>query len=98
MSGAPNRLGPCRFAIIAAALALALAGCTYDYLNHEDRVSYGGGNAVAANLAQETINPEQRSMYLTGGLGRNGNVIPQPTSTTHTSATIVNSTSTTTTP
>jgi hypothetical protein len=91
-------MGPLRFAVLAAGLALALTGCTYDYLNHEDRVSYGAGNAVEANLQQETINPEQRSMYLTGGLGRNGNVIPPQTTTTHTSATTVNSTSTLTTP
>jgi hypothetical protein len=91
-------MGLFRCAILAAGLTLPLTGCTYDYLNHEDGVSYGGGNAVAANLAQETINPEQPSMYSTGGLGRNGNVIPKQTTTTQTSATTVNSTSTLTTP
>jgi hypothetical protein len=83
---------------VAAGLALALGGCSYDYLNHEDRVSFGGGNAVAANLQQETINPEQRRMYATAGLGRNGNVIPKQTTTTQTPATTVNSTGTLTTP
>lgn len=93
MSGA----GRVRRAVVAAGLALMLGGCTYDYLNHEDRVSYAGGDAVRANLQQATINPEQRRMYSTGGLGRNGNVIPQ-TTTTHTAATTVSATGTLTAP
>ncbi|HVY52479.1 MAG TPA: hypothetical protein VHA07_13080 [Devosia sp.] len=55
-------------------IALALAGCTYDYLQHSDRVGYSAGDAVEANLAQETANPFKRSMYSTAGLGRNGSV------------------------
>jgi hypothetical protein len=58
------------------ALALTLAACAYDYRQHTDRVAYSAGDAVKANLASETTNPSKRSMYATGGLGKNGNVIP----------------------
>jgi hypothetical protein len=57
---------------LAGAAALALAGCAYDYLQHTDRVGYSAGDAVKANLAQETTNPSKRSMYVTRGLGKNG--------------------------
>jgi hypothetical protein len=75
--------GGTRFAAIAAALALGAlpTGCTYDYLQHTDQVSYSAGNAVRANLAMETINPWKRDMYDTRGLGKNGIVVPQTTST-----------------
>ena len=75
--------GGTRIAAIAAALALGAlpAGCTYDYLQHTDRVSYSAGNAVRANLAMQTINPWKRDMYDTRGLGKNGVVVPQTTST-----------------
>jgi hypothetical protein len=68
---------------VVAALALGMlpAGCTYDYLQHTDRVGYSAGNAVRANLAMETINPWKRDMYDTRGLGRNGVVVPQTAST-----------------
>jgi hypothetical protein len=56
-------------------LALALGGCTYDYLQHTDRVAYSAGDAVTANLESETINPSKRSMYSTAGLGKNGAVL-----------------------
>lgn len=67
-----------RLAMAAAALSAAslLGGCAYDYLQHTDRVGYSAGDAVAHNLAQETINPSKRSMYVKSGLGRNGSVIP----------------------
>ncbi len=63
------------FLLMAAATA-PLAGCAYDYAQHTDRVSFRAGNAVAANLEAETINPSKRSMLSTAGLGRNGNVLP----------------------
>ena len=63
-------------AVAAALLAPLLGGCSYDYLQHTDRVGYGAGNAVAANLEQQTINPAKRSMYVRSGLGKNGAVIP----------------------
>ena len=54
-------------ALVMAAAALSaaslLGGCAYDYLQHTDRVGYSAGDAVAHNLAQETINPSKRSMY-----------------------------------
>jgi hypothetical protein len=60
----------------AAALALALGGCAYDYLQHTDRVGYSAGNAVKANLESETIDPERPDKGNTTGLGKNGSVIP----------------------
>jgi hypothetical protein len=59
---------------LATALALALTGCTYDYAQHIDGVSYKAGDAVKANLARETINPSKKSMYDTTGLGKTGNM------------------------
>jgi hypothetical protein len=70
----------------ALAACLVLAGCVYDYTNHEDRVSYSAGDAVAANLIKETINPEYRAMYKKQGLGRNGIVVPQASTETAISA------------
>ena len=64
-------------AVLATALLLALAGCSYDYAQRTDRVAYSAGNAVRANLERETINPSKKSMNLTTGLGRNGVVTPQ---------------------
>ena len=90
MNGRPMLTG-LRFVVAAAALAAALGGCTYDYLNHSDRIAYSAGDAVNANLERETINPSKKSMYLRWGLGRNGLVIP----TTTTSATVAASTTTT---
>ena len=54
------------------ALALLLAGCSYDYLQHTDRVAYSAGDAVEHNLAQETVNPSKTSMNDKTGLGKNG--------------------------
>jgi len=66
-------------AIAGAAILAALAsGCTYDSLNRSDRLTLAAGNAVRANLERSTINPTKKSMYQTGGLGRDGNVIPDP--------------------
>lgn len=56
------------------ALALALAGCTYDYVQRSDRVGYSTGDAVRANIEAQTINPSKRSMRNTTGLGKNGAV------------------------
>ena len=76
-----------------AALALALSGCAYDYLQHTDRVAYSAGDAVKANLEAETINPSKASMYNTSGLGKNGlvkltGVTPQsPTASSSTPST-----------
>lgn len=64
-------------AVLAAILALAAAGCSYDYTQRTDRVAYSAGNAVRANIERETINPSSRSMSVTTGLGRNGIVTTQ---------------------
>ncbi len=58
----------------ALAAALLLGGCSYDYVQHTDRVGYSAGDAVKANLERETKSPSKRSMYSTTGLGRNGDV------------------------
>lgn len=63
--------------IAAAGAALLLSGCAYEYLQNTDRVGFSAGDAVQANLAQQTINPSKRSMYLKGGLGKNGVVVKQ---------------------
>lgn len=62
--------------LAAGVSALMLGGCSWDYLNHEDRVSYKAGNAVKANLARETTNPSKKSQNNTNGLGKDGEVIP----------------------
>jgi hypothetical protein len=67
-----------RSAGLVVSLSLALGGCTYDYLQHSDRISYRAGDAVKANLARETTNPSKKSMNSTSGLGKNGSVIPAP--------------------
>ena len=59
----------------AMAVAFALGGCTYDYLQHSDRVAYSAGDAVKANLERETINPSKKSQFNTRGLGRDGVVL-----------------------
>lgn len=59
----------------ALAAVLALAGCTYDYLQHTDKVGYSAGDAVKANLEQQTMNPAGKARYNTGGLGSTGNVV-----------------------
>ena len=61
--------------VLAPPLALSLCGCTYDYLQHNDRIAYRAGDAVKANLEAETINPSKGSMWVTTGLGRNGVVV-----------------------
>jgi hypothetical protein len=65
---------------LVAGLALLLAGgCTYDYLQRTDRVGYNAGNAVETNMAIQTIDPAKGTQYTTKGLGKDGNVIPTPT-------------------
>jgi hypothetical protein len=63
-------------AVATMALAQLLSGCSYDYLQHSDRIAYSDGNAVKANLESETIDPARRSMNSTKGLGKNGYVDP----------------------
>jgi hypothetical protein len=88
---APRKLAWVARAAVAAALAVGIAGCSYDYEQHTDRVAYSAGDAVRANLEAETINPYKRSIYRTKGLGANGNVIPAttaaPSTTTASSST-----------
>ncbi len=64
-----------RAAAAVAAVVLALGGCTYDYLQHTDRVAYSAGDAVKANLERETIDPSSESKHKTKGLGRDGVVV-----------------------
>jgi hypothetical protein len=61
--------------VISIGLALALlAGCSYDYLQHTDRIGYSTGDAVKRNLESETTKPDKRSAYDKSGLGRNGKI------------------------
>ena len=62
---------------LAATVAL-LGGCSYDYMQHSDRVGYGAGNAVKANLQQQTIDPSKDSQHVTTGLGKNGVIRSKP--------------------
>lgn len=72
---------PVRTLLLAggAVAAIVLGGCTYDYMQHTDRVGYHAGDAVKANLESETVNPQDTSMYKKTGLGEDGDVIPEPT-------------------
>lgn len=76
MSAPPKRLA---VAVLGATLALALGGCTYDYLQRTDRVAYSAGDAVRANLERETLDPSKGSMKKVSGLGANGRVRPAET-------------------
>ncbi len=58
--------------VVPIALALLLGGCTYDYLQQTDRVGYSAGDAVKANLATETTNPNGSRNV--GGLGADGSM------------------------
>lgn len=71
---------------LAGPATTALSGCTYDYLQHTDTVSYHAGDAVQANLEAETINPARPSIFSTSGLGRNGKVIPAANATASSAA------------
>lgn len=67
-----------RFALVIAGTAvLALGGCTYDYLQHSDRVGYSAGDAVKANIAAQTIDPANPTANSTKGLGKDGVVPPK---------------------
>jgi hypothetical protein len=71
---------------IAIAVVLPLGACGYDYLQHTDRVAFSAGDAVKANIESETTDPSRHSLYNTKGLGKNGDVIPAPNSTTSASS------------
>lgn len=62
--------------VMGLALAIGLGGCAYDYLQRSDKVAYSSGDAVKANLEQQTIDPSRSSAYSTKGLGKNGKVVP----------------------
>jgi hypothetical protein len=61
---------------LALVLTLPLGGCAYDYLQRTDRIAYSAGDAVKANLEQQTTDPSDDSQYDTKGLGKNGGVTP----------------------
>lgn len=77
-----NLINRARGLVLLCVLATALSGCTYDYLQHSDRVSYAAGDAVKANLERETIDPARKSKGKTTGLGKNGPVVPTGNVTT----------------
>ena len=49
-------------AVLLCLLAAALSGCA-DYLNRRDTVSARAGDAVDANLAIQTINPQPPAAF-----------------------------------
>lgn len=67
--------------VVAAVVALALGGCSYDYLQRTDKVGYSAGDAVKANLERETADPANGSAYSTKGLGKDGKVVPEDAAT-----------------
>ena len=72
-----SRAGSICFAVLFVTVPPLMVGCSsVDYLNHRDRVTLAGGDAVRQNLERETMNPSKASMYKTAGLGSNGNQIP----------------------
>ena len=80
--GEGRRISGIRTLLAGAAVLTLLGGCTYDYLNHSDRVTLAGGNAVRANIEMQTANPSRASSYDVRGLGRNGEQLPEPELTT----------------
>ncbi len=71
-----NLIVRARGPVLLCVLATTLSGCTYDYLQHTDRVSYAAGEAGKANLERETTDPARKSKGKTSGLGKNGPVVP----------------------
>jgi hypothetical protein len=67
-----------RLVVVLSAAAIFASGCTYDYLQRSDRVAYNAGDAVKANLAQQTTDPGKRSRRVVKGLGQNGYINPAP--------------------
>jgi hypothetical protein len=67
---------------IGCVALLTLGGCAYDYAQRTDRVAYHAGDAVAANMAIQTIDPSKATQNSTAGLGKNGNVTSAPATTT----------------
>ena len=59
-------------AVPVLGLTAVLAGCSYDYLQHTDRIAFNAGDAEKANLEAETTNPDGKNAYNTKGLGANG--------------------------
>jgi hypothetical protein len=68
-----------RNAALALVLAATLTGCAYDYAQHTDTDAFSAGDAVRANTAIQTIDPSDKSMNDTTGLGQDGPVIPDDT-------------------
>jgi hypothetical protein len=60
--------------VAAAALALLLGGCAYDYWQHTDKIAYNSGDAVRANIEGQTIDPDVTTN--TKGLGKTGTATP----------------------
>lgn len=61
--------------MLAGLLAMAIAGCTLEAMQRSDRIRHGAGDAVAANLESEAVNPMSGAMFNTRGLGANGAVV-----------------------
>lgn len=52
-----------RAIVAATALAVLLGGCSDVYTARRDTIALGSGDAIAANVAEETIDPMPRYAY-----------------------------------
>lgn len=55
---------------------VALSGCSYDYLQRTDKVSYRAGDAVRSNIEGAAEDPVDESRNRTNGLGKDGAITP----------------------
>lgn len=55
---------------------MTLSGCSYDYLQRTDKVSYRAGDAVRSNIEGAVEDPVDESRNRTKGLGKDGAITP----------------------
>jgi len=61
---------------LGALALIALSGCSYDYLQRTDKVSYRAGDAVRSNIEGAVEDPVDESRDRTEGLGKDGPITP----------------------
>jgi hypothetical protein len=54
---------PARAVLATAALAILLGGCSDVYTDRRETLALGGGDSIAANVAEQTIDPMPRYAY-----------------------------------
>jgi hypothetical protein len=55
--------GASRAVLGATALAVLLGGCSDVFTDRRETLAFGGGDAIAANVAEQTIDPMPRYAY-----------------------------------